>query len=125
MLAAQVAGVIDSPSAADAVKLLQNELPAMNANAVVALPFNAYIGASAFMGIVLLGGAVLGLFGRTRAMIGVYGYYVLFALMFINYQTFNAKLIHLAVGLIFAILLHLLLVKGKRIPRAQKPLEET
>ncbi|MBY9065462.1 hypothetical protein K1X12_01040 [Hyphomonas sp. WL0036] len=119
MLAAQVTGVIDNASARGAVELLQTQLPAMNEKAFVALPFNAYIGASAVMGVVLLAGAIVGLFGRVQAMIGVYGYYVLFALMFINYQTFNAKLIHLAVGLALAILLHFLLIKGKQKPSVQ------
>lgn len=119
MLIAQVTGVIDSATAKGAVELLHTELPAMNAKAFVALPFTAYIFASAVMGVVLLGGAILGVFGRVQAMIGVYAYYVLFALMFVNYQTYNAKLIHLFVGLGFAILLHFLLVKGKQKPPTQ------
>lgn len=66
------------------------------------------------MGVVLLAGVLVGFTGRVKAMIGIYGYCVLFALMFINYKMANAKLVHLGVTLAFAIVLHILLLKGRR-----------
>lgn len=113
MLSAHAAGWIESSAAEDAITLLNENLPEMNANAFVVLPVTTYLGYSALMGLVLLAGVIVGFTGRIKAMLGVYGYCILFALMFINYKTMNIKLAHLAITLVFAIVLHILLLKGR------------
>lgn len=113
LLIATVMGGIDSASAKDALDLMQDKLPGMNESAVVPLPMPAYLTYSFVMGVVLLVGAIGALMNKVWGVIGIFGYYVLFALMFLNYGTANAKLLHLGIGIVLAAILALLVLKSK------------
>ena len=114
LLAAHSAGLTASPKLTSAMASLSAKLPDMNAKAFVPLPLTAYMGVSLLMGAILLAGAILGMMGRLSAMLPIYTYFAIFALMFINYRIVNEKTLHLLVGLIIAAGLHVLLVKGNQ-----------
>ncbi|MAP94368.1 MAG: hypothetical protein CMK07_05395 [Ponticaulis sp.] len=113
-LCLQLLGVIDSPELAAASEDLIAALPDMNANAFIPMEPNIYLGYSFAMGVVLFLGGVLVL-ARQRG-IGlalIFGYCAMFGLMFVNYQMFNAKIMHLAIVSLLALILTLLIRKPR------------
>lgn len=110
VLLLELYGVLKNAKFTEQIDKLKTSLPEMNARAFVPMSATVYLSFSLIMGVVLFLGAMLILFGQ--ASIGlpfIFGYCGLFAFAFINFRTFNAKLAHLAVTLLLAVILAVLL----------------
>lgn len=110
ILLLEMYGVIKNAKFTEQVDKLKTSLPEMNAKAFVPMSAAVYLSYSFAMGVVLFVGTALILFGQ--ASIGltfIFGYCGLFAFAFINFRTFNAKIAHLAVTSLLAVILAALL----------------
>ena len=92
-------GVAPNGMAGQIEAALAEALPRLNAQAVVPLPLEGYLGWSLAMGVALTLGGVLALFRARGGFTLIALYHALFALLFVNYQTLNEKLAHLGVSL--------------------------
>jgi uncharacterized membrane protein YgdD (TMEM256/DUF423 family) len=105
---AQLLGWADTDIGRSVVDALAPVFAGLSQRALVPLSMAAYLGWSAIMGIVLTAGSLLALFKNRVGYLLMATYFVLFGGMFINYLVFNAKVAHLAVGLVlFLIMLRL------------------
>lgn len=107
----QLHGFTNNEKFSAAVEKLNTSLPEMNARAFVPMSPTVYLGYSLVMGLVLFAGAVLVLLGQnTIGLTLIFGYCLLFGLGFINYRILNAKIAHLAVSLVVAVILAVLVL---------------
>ncbi|GGY40783.1 hypothetical protein [Parvularcula lutaonensis] len=108
----QAARWFDTEVGRQAVDALRPGFAELSENAIVTLPMAGYLGWSLLMGVVLTVGSLLALFKARLGYILMASYFALFALMFVNYQIINVKLVHLTVGL--ALFAGLLLLSKRR-----------
>lgn len=110
ILLLEMYGVLKNAKFTEQVDKLKKSLPDMNAKAFMPMSVTVYLSYSLVMGVILFSGAVLILFGQASLGLPlIFGYCGLFAFAFINFRTFNAKLAHLAVTLLLAMILAVLL----------------
>ena len=110
VLLLEMYGVLKNAKFTAQIDKLKTSLPEMNAKAFVPMNATVYLSFSLVMGVILFIGAALILLGQASLGLPlIFGYCGLFAFAFINFRTFNAKIAHLAVTLLLAVVLAVLL----------------
>lgn len=106
-----MAGMFQQEDFATASAGLHAALPVMNDTAFIPVSVPVYIGYSMLMGVVLLVGSALVIIRHRKGMYLVFGYSLMFALMFVNFHTFNANLLSLLAVFAISVLLAFLVRK--------------
>lgn len=105
---AQVMGWGNTDIGRSIVEALAPAFPALSQRALIPLSMAAYLSWSGIMGLALTTGSMLALFKLHVGYWLMASYFILFGIMFINYLTFNVKIVHLATSLVlFLIMLRL------------------
>ena len=106
VLLGQELGVIDIEAFQEPIQEIGDFLDKKNRISLIPFSVAGYVGIIALMGITLTIGAIRTLKNKPYSLIFIAIFLAIYALLFINFQTINPKIIHLMISFILFVLLN-------------------
>lgn len=115
-LLGQEMGVVDLPPLREPIDDIAGFLARSGDQQIVPVSVAGYVGYITLMGLVLVTGAIGSLRGQKYGLTLIAAFLVMYALLFVNFQTINPKAIHLAVcAVLFGALLWMRKARGSAV----------